>query len=37
MLGSAEQIVNVLDITFFWYLVVCRPVEIYGGTSGNRK
>ena len=34
---SAEQIMNVLDITFFWYLVMCRSVEIYGGTICDRK
>jgi hypothetical protein len=32
-----KQMINVLDITFFWYLVVCRSVEMYGGTSGDRK
>ena len=35
--GSAEQIMNVLDIAVFWYLVVCRSVEIYDGAIGDRK
>lgn len=33
--GSAEQIMDVLGITFVWYLMVCRSVEIYGGTGGD--